>query len=116
MSRFPIFFPIRLDSRLPLPGIDLNSGLSPKNGEIHLAHFFLLYQDQEERREIRAVSQITVVDITEYERLKATIQQDNERRRGIIQHGATRAPDAAPADHGLSLPPDTGPQDLRGHG
>ena len=52
-----------------------------KNGEIRLATLFFTRIKQKGNPAVL----INLVDITEYERLKATIQQDNERRRGILR-------------------------------
>ncbi|MGD0080470.1 MAG: PAS domain-containing sensor histidine kinase [Methanoregula sp.] len=77
-SRFPLFSDTP-DSRLPLPGMT-ELRFVTKNGEIRLATLFFTRIKQKGDPAVL----INLVDITEYERLKATIQQDNERRRGIL--------------------------------
>ena len=77
-SRFPVFSDTP-DSQLPLPGMT-ELRFATKNGEIRLATLFFTRIKQSGNPAVL----INLVDITEHERLKATIQQDNERRRGIL--------------------------------
>jgi PAS domain S-box-containing protein len=77
-ERFPVF-PAVPDPRQPLPGItDLR--FITKAGETRLGTLFFTWIVQKGSPAVL----INLVDITEHERLKETIQQDNERRRGII--------------------------------
>ena len=77
-NRFPVF-PAAPDPRHPLPGItDLR--FLTKSGETRLGTLFFTWIVQKGSPAVL----INLVDITEHERLKETIQQDNERRRGII--------------------------------
>jgi PAS domain S-box-containing protein len=77
-ERFPLF-PQAPDPRQPLPGItDLR--FLTKSGETRLGTLFFTWIVQKGTPAVL----INLVDITEHERLKETIQQDNERRRGII--------------------------------
>jgi len=77
-NRFPVF-PQGPDPRQPLPGItDLR--FLTKSGETRLGTLFFTWIVQKGSPAVL----INLVDITEHELLKETIQQDNERRRGII--------------------------------
>ncbi len=77
-DRFPLF-PDATDSRQPLPGTtDLR--FLTKAGETRLGTLFFTWILQKGSPAVL----INLVDITEHEKLKVTIQQDNERRRGII--------------------------------
>ncbi len=77
-DRFPAF-PDLPDSRHPLPGMtDLR--FLTKSGETRLGTLFFTWILQKGSPAVL----INLVDITEHEKLKITIQQDNERRRGII--------------------------------
>jgi PAS domain S-box-containing protein len=75
---FP-FFSETADSRIPLPGMT-ELRLIAKTGDIRLAAFFFTWIVREGKPAVL----INLMDITERERLKQTIQADNERRRGII--------------------------------
>ena len=77
-EEFP-FFSETADSRIPLPGMTELRLLS-KSGETRLAAFFFTWIVQNGSPAVL----INLMDITERERLKLTIQKDNERRRGII--------------------------------
>jgi len=77
-DRFPVF-PEAPDPRQPLPGMTELRFLT-KAGDTRLGTLFFTWILQ---RGSHAVL-INLVDITEHEKLKETIQQDNERRRGII--------------------------------
>ncbi|WP_394698804.1 PAS domain S-box protein [uncultured Methanoregula sp.] len=77
-DEFP-FFSETADSRIPLPGMT-ELRLLAKNGEPRLAAFFFTWIVQKGSPAVL----INLMDITERERLKQTIEKDNERRRGII--------------------------------
>ena len=77
-NEFP-FFSETADARIPLP-VMTEFRLLSKSGELRLAAFFFTWITQ---KGCPAVL-INVMDITERERLKLTIQKDNDRRRGII--------------------------------
>ena len=77
-----------------------------KTGEIRLAaaFFFSIHQKGE------TPQLVNLVDVTEKEQFKERIEQDNERRRGIISTVAH----APLADHGILKSPHRRPQDVRG--
>jgi PAS domain S-box-containing protein len=77
-DRLPVF-PDAPDPRQPLPGMTELRFLA-KSGETRLGTLFFTWILQKGSHEVL----INLVDITEHEKLKETIQQDNERRRGII--------------------------------
>ena len=77
-DRFPVF-PEVPDPRQPLPGMTGIRFLT-KTGDTRFGTLFFTWILQ---KGIHAVL-INLVDITEHENLKEKIQQDNERRRGII--------------------------------
>ncbi|MGB7788166.1 PAS domain S-box protein [Methanoregula sp.] len=72
-------FPDAPDSRQPLPGMTELRFLT-KSGDTRLGTLFFTWILQKGSHAVL----INLVDITEHEKLKETIQQDNERRRGII--------------------------------
>jgi PAS domain S-box-containing protein len=76
--RFPVF-PDAPDSRHPLPGMTELRFLT-KSGDTRLGTLFFTWILQKGSPAVL----INLVDITEHEKLKETIQQDNERRRGMI--------------------------------
>jgi PAS domain S-box-containing protein len=75
---FPVF-PDAPDPRVPLPGMTELRFLA-KSGDTRLGTLFFTWIIQKGSHAVL----INLVDITEHEKLKETIQQDNERRRGII--------------------------------
>lgn len=75
---FPVF-PDAPDPRQPLPGMTELRFLT-KAGDTRLGTLFFTWILQKGSHAVL----INLVDITEHEKLKETIQQDNERRRGII--------------------------------
>jgi len=77
-DRFPVF-PDAPDPRMPLPGMTELRFLT-KSGDTRLGTLFFTWILQKGSHAVL----INLVDITEHEKLKETIQQDNERRRGII--------------------------------
>jgi PAS domain S-box-containing protein len=77
-DRFPVF-PEAPDPRAPLPGMTELRFLT-KSGDTRLGTLFFTWILQKGSHAVL----INLVDITEHEKLKETIQQDNERRRGII--------------------------------
>jgi PAS domain S-box-containing protein len=77
-ERLPTF-PDAPDSRQPLPGMTELRFLT-KSGDTRLGTLFFTWILQKGSHAVL----INLVDITEHEKLKVTIQQDNERRRGII--------------------------------
>src|SRR5208337_5327091 len=77
-ERLPTF-PDAPDSRQPLPGMTELRFLT-KSGDTRLGTLFFTWILQKGSHAVL----INLVDITEHEKLKETIQQDNERRRGII--------------------------------
>jgi PAS domain S-box-containing protein len=77
-DRFPVF-PDAPDPRQPLPGMTELRFLT-KSGDTRLGTLFFTWILQKGSHAVL----INLVDITEHEKLKVTIQQDNERRRGII--------------------------------
>jgi PAS domain S-box-containing protein len=77
-DRFPVF-PDAPDPRQPLPGMTELRFLT-KSGDTRLGTLFFTWILQKGSHAVL----INLVDITEHEKLKETIQQDNERRRGII--------------------------------
>lgn len=77
-DRFPRF-PDAPDKSHPLPGMT-ELRFMTRNGETRLGTLFFTWIVQKGEPAVL----INLVDITEHERLKETIQQDNERRRGII--------------------------------
>jgi PAS domain S-box-containing protein len=77
-DRFPVFTDAP-DPRQPLPGMTELRFLT-KSGDTRLGTLFFTWILQKGSHAVL----INLVDITEHEKLKETIQQDNERRRGII--------------------------------
>ena len=77
-NRFPVF-PDAPDPLHPLPGMTELRFLT-KSGDTRLGTLFFTWILQKGSPAVL----INLVDITEHEKLKETIQQDNERRRGMI--------------------------------
>jgi PAS domain S-box-containing protein len=77
-DRFPVF-PEAPDPRQPLPGMTEIRFLT-KSGDTRLGTLFFTWIPQNGSHAVL----INLVDTTEHEKLKETIRQDNERRRGII--------------------------------